>query len=145
MGLLEIYTDGSDKGRWGSWSFLVLRDGRIVSEASGRERQTDSNRMEFQAAINALEFLPMIAGPGRHEVTLHTDCKILIENIEKFPAWEAANWLRDSGLPVANADLFRKLHALNQSHDIQWNWVRAHAGHPMNERCDELCRIARGA
>jgi ribonuclease HI len=140
----EIYTDGSDKGRWGSWSYLVLRQGQIISESSGRARKTNSNRMEFQAVILALESLPANSEFEKNQVTLFTDCKILIDNVNKFSAWQAADWLRKNKLPIANADLFRQLYALMQKHNVTWKWVRAHSGNPFNERCDQLCRLARG-
>ena len=141
MDAIEIYTDGSEKDGWGAWSYLFLRYGQVVAEASGRVRSTNSNRMEFQAAIEALKAL------DRHEVfavTLHTDCRILIENIPKLESWEENGWLRRKiAIPIPNADLYQELHALNQKNQITWKWVRAHSGNPHNDRCDELCRLAR--
>jgi ribonuclease HI len=143
VGHLEIYTDGSAKGRWGSWSFLVVHEGHVLAEASGRERQTNSNRMEFQAAIQALEYISSLGAKTRElEVLLATDCKILLENIPKFPEWRAAQWRR-ANHPIPNADLFEKLYALILKQAVTWKWVRAHSGNPHNERCDELCRLAR--
>jgi len=140
----EIYTDGSAKDSWGSWSYLVLHEGKIVAEASGRQGRTNSNRMEFQAAIKALQYLvSQETEPQEFGVTLFTDCKILLEKISNLPEWQAANWLRPNHPPIPNADLFRELYALTQKQAVTWKWVRAHSGNSYNERCDELCRLAR--
>lgn len=143
MGHIEVYTDGSDKGRWGSWSFLILHQGQIIYESSGRERKTNSNRMEFQAAIKAFEALPALLELQNSQITVYTDCKILIDNAAQFSDWQKANWLKPNKRPIANVDLFIKLYSLTQKHSVIWKWIRAHSGNPYNERCDELCTLAR--
>ncbi len=121
-----IYTDGSHKGRWGSWAFVVVKNNKIIHEASGRDRRTSSLRMEFQAAIKALSYIK----PGS-KVQLYTDSKILIDCA-----------VQDER-PLANADQAEILDQLIQRSHIQWNWVRAHSGNVYNERCDQLCIQAR--
>jgi ribonuclease HI len=133
-----VYTDGSAKGRWGSWSFLILADDKIIYEDSGRERKTNSNRMEFQAIIEAL-----FAIPGDHPLTFYTDSKILLENLPMFKEWKANGWLKANGWPIPNVDLMIILDELILTRQIQWKWVRAHSGNQYNERCDQLCILAR--
>lgn len=123
---LSLYTDGSHKGKWGSWAFVVVQNNRIIHEASGRVRRTTSHRMEFQAAIEALNYLK----PGQ-EVDLFTDSKILLDCA-----------VHDER-PRINPDQSEVLFELLKKHKINWNWVRAHSGNEFNERCDQLCIQAR--
>ncbi len=124
---LEIFTDGSHKGRWGSWAYVVVSDNKVLHEDSGRERKTNSHRMEFQAAIEALKHLP-----EQSIATIRTDSRELIKtftNLRKRPA--------------ANADQIQALDLLLLKHKISWKWIKAHSGSPHNERCDSLCIAAR--
>ncbi|MGE3974546.1 MAG: ribonuclease H [Bdellovibrionales bacterium] len=123
---LEIYTDGSHKGGYGSWAYLITRRGKCVTETSGRIRHANSNTMEFQAVIEALSSIP-----ENSKVTLFSDSKILIDAM-KF----------GEGPPAFQTQL-QILKGLNEKHDIQWQWVKAHNGNKFNERCDELCTLAR--
>ncbi len=124
---LEIYTDGSHKGRWGSWAFVIVCDNKVLNENSGRERNTNSHRMEFQAAIEALKNLPSLS-----VVTIRTDSRELIKMFTK-----------PRKRPAANADQIQLLDSLLLKHKISWKWIKAHSGEPHNERCDSLCITAR--
>lgn len=123
---IDIYTDGSHKGKWGSWAFVVVRKGKVIHEASGKSRRTNSHRMEFQAAIEALLYVKEGA-----VVNMHSDSKVLINC--------ALNLKR----PVVNKDQVDALEKLILKNKVTWNWVKAHAGISYNERCDELCLKAR--
>lgn len=124
---LEIFTDGSHKGRWGSWAYVVVCGNKVLQENSGRERKTNSHRMEFQAAIEALKNLPA------HTVaTIRTDSRELIKT---FTIPRAR--------PAANADQIQILDLLLLKHKISWKWIKAHSGELHNERCDSLCIAAR--
>lgn len=124
---LEIYTDGSSKDGYGSWAYVVTRNGQTINENSGRVRCANSNTMEFQAAIEALKDLP------KHStVSLFTDSKILVDTLASR-----------KGHPSFQSQL-NTLLSLNQNHNIKWKWVKAHNGNKFNERCDELCTAIRG-
>ncbi len=123
----DIYTDGSHKGKWGSWAYVIVHKNKIVYEASGRVRKTNSHRMEFQAAIEALSYLK----PGTL-ACLHSDSKVLIDSA-----------LDPESRPQVNADQSEKIDELSSMHYISWKWVKAHSGIPFNERCDQLCMAAR--
>lgn len=123
----DVYTDGSHKGKWGSWAFVVVQNNKIIHEASGRVRKTNSHRMEFQAAIEALSYLKKSS-----KVRVHSDSKVLINSLTK-----------PSGRSAVNADQIEKLNQLSSYHKISWTWVKAHSGVQFNERCDELCAQTR--
>lgn len=135
---VTIYTDGGcapnpGKGGWGA----VLIAGEARREMSGGEPNTTNNRMELTAAVAALEALKR---PCR--VTLYTDSEYVQKGITAWlPQWKRNNWKRKGG-PVKNADLWQALDAAVQRHQIDWRWVKGHAGHPENERCDELASAA---
>lgn len=124
---LQIYTDGSHKGKWGSWAFVVVRHNQIVHEASGRRRRTDSHHMEFQAAIEALQFLK----PGSR-AAIFSDSKVLLAHVNK----------KTKRKPI-NLSQVESIQHLTEKNDISWHWVKAHSGNLYNERCDELCVLAR--
>ena len=136
--VVVIYTDGGcdpnpGVGGWGA----VLRYQSRMKELSGSERKTTNNRMEMTAAIRALEALKRPC-----EVILHTDSQYLKRGItEWLPGWKSRNWQRKGGV-LKNEDLWRRLDALVQAHRVTWRWVRGHAGHRDNERCDELAENA---
>lgn len=123
---LQIYTDGSQKGAWGSWAFVIVKKNKIIHEASGRERLAGSNRMEFQAAVKALTYLPEHA-----DAQVFTDSRILINAIKGLKQ------------PSAHEDQILNLRELCENKRITWHWVKAHSGIKYNERCDELCIQAR--
>ncbi|MEO1765987.1 ribonuclease HI [Thiobacter aerophilum] len=133
--VVDIYTDGACKGNPGpgGWGVL-LRYGDHERELWGGEPATTNNRMELTAVIRALKALKR---PSR--VRLHTDSQYVQKGItEWLPNWKKRGWRTAENKPVKNADLWRELDALAANHDIQWIWVRGHAGHDGNERADAL-------
>lgn len=137
--LVEIYTDGACSGNPGpgGWG-AILRNGGHEREIGGGEADTTNNRMELMAAIKALEALKR---PCR--VRLSTDSTYLRNGITQWiTAWKARGWKTADKKPVKNVDLWQRLEAAVAPHDIQWEWVKAHSGHPENERADEIARLA---
>jgi len=139
---VTIYTDGACSGNPGpgGWG-AILTSGSLRKEISGGESETTNNRMELTAAIRALSELK-----GPSEVELFTDSKYVKQGItEWITMWKANGWKRKSGkklLPVKNEDLWRQLDALAATHHVNFRWVEGHAGHPENERADQLARNA---
>lgn len=134
-----IYTDGSCLGNPGpgGWAaILMLPDTDYRREIGGGFRLTTNNRMEITATLEALAALNQPC-----EVELHSDSQYLCNAVKKgwLQSWERANWQR-RGKGIPNADLWRRLIALMKSHRISFNWLRGHAGHPENERCDQIAR-----
>jgi ribonuclease HI len=115
----------------------VLRSGTRVKELSGGELLTTNNRMELKAAIEALTALR-----ERCSVALYTDSVYVRSGItEWLPAWRARGWRTADRKPVKNQDLWVSLAEQAARHEVAWHWVRGHAGHPENERADELANI----
>jgi ribonuclease HI len=135
--VVEIFCDGACSGNPGVGGFgAILRFGGHEKEISGSEGETTNNRMELTAAITALESLKR---PCR--VRLTTDSQYLVKGMNEWIAgWVRKNWINSKKEPVLNRDLWERLLTLTKNHRIQWVWVRGHAGHPENERCDELAR-----
>lgn len=137
---VAIYTDGGcdpnpGPGGWGA----ILVCGMKTKELCGAEPATTNNRMELTAAIEALRALRQ---PCR--VTLYTDSQYLKRGItEWLPKWQAQRWRRAKGQPVENADLWQELLRHTQMHQVEWQWLRGHRGHPLNERADRLAHEAR--
>ena len=132
---VEAFTDGACRGNPGpgGWG-VVLRAGGRVKELSGGERATTNNRMELRAAIEALAALTK---PCR--VDLYTDSTYVRSGITQWlPAWRARGWKTADKKPVKNQDLWETLSAAAERHEVSWHWVKGHAGHPENERADEL-------
>ena len=137
---IEIHTDGACSGNPGpgGWGAL-LRYGQTEKEMSGGESHTTNNRMELTAALMALEALKK---PCR--VALHTDSEYLRNGISRWiHGWVRANWRNAAKEPVKNLDLWQAILAAAKPHEIEWRWVRGHAGDPMNERADALATAAR--
>ncbi|WP_416886153.1 ribonuclease HI [Marinospirillum sp.] len=130
-----IYTDGACKGNpgrggWGAW----LRCGEHQKSLWGGEAQTTNNRMELMAAIQALQALKRPS-----QVELHTDSQYVRQGITQWMInWKKKNWKTAAGQPVKNKDLWQALDALAQQHQIEWFWVKGHAGDPGNEMADQL-------
>ena len=134
-GAVEIFTDGACRGNPGpgGWG-AVLRFNGTEKELYGGEALTTNNRMELTAAIRALEALTR-----RCRVQLTTDSKYVQQGItEWLPGWKRRNWKNSARQPVKNIDLWQALDRLAAQHDIAWHWVKGHAGHPENERADQL-------
>lgn len=134
-----VYTDGAHKNQWGSWAYVIIKNNKLICEAASRCRHTDSLRMEIQAVLEALKFLKI-----QNNLIIRTDCQILIKNIKLIDQWKSDGWRKPNSAPIPNVDLYQELHLLIKNKNIQWEWVRAHSQNPYNERCDELCREARG-
>ena len=136
MKQVEIFTDGACSGNPGpgGWG-AVLRYGSAEKELSGGAADTTNNRMELSAVIAALSALKEPC-----KVTLTSDSKYVIDAVTKGWAkkWQANGWVKSDKKPALNADLWEKLLALLEKHDVRFVWVKCHAGHPENERCDRL-------
>lgn len=134
---VTIYTDGACSGNPGpgGWG-AILVSGSHRKEISGGEPNTTNNRMELTAAIEALNALK-----GPRSVDLYTDSNYLREGITSWLAkWRQNGWRTANRKPVKNAELWKALDQARQRHEVRWHWVKAHAGHPENERADELAR-----
>ena len=134
-----VYTDGACRGNPGpgGWGAL-LRYRDIEKEISGAEAATTNNRMELMGAISALEALRK---PSR--VLLHTDSQYVLKGITTWIRdWRRRGWLTADKKPVKNVDLWQRLDAAAAPHQIEWRWVRGHAGDPGNERVDALANLA---
>ncbi len=135
-----IYTDGGcapnpGPGGWGA----ILISGTHRKELCGGEPQSTNNRMELSAAIAALEALKK---PSR--VELHTDSQYVRNGISTWiHGWKQRGWKTADRQPVKNVDLWQRLDAARQRHEVDWHWVKGHAGHAENERADELAREGR--
>ncbi|HZA01297.1 MAG TPA: ribonuclease HI [Hyphomicrobiaceae bacterium] len=136
---VAIHTDGACSGNPGpgGWG-AVLASGAHRKELAGAEANTTNNRMELMAAIRALEALKR---PSR--VNIFTDSAYLRNGITSWiHTWKRNGWLTSERKPVKNADLWRRLDQALARHEIQWHWVKGHAGNSENERADELARAA---
>lgn len=136
---VEIYTDGACSGNPGpgGWGAIMRYNGH-EKELSGGEQETTNNRMELMAAIMALEALKKPCA-----VVLYTDSTYVKDGITKWlEGWKAKNWKTAAKKPVKNQDLWERLDSAIAPHNIDWRWVKGHAGHPENERADSLARQA---
>lgn len=142
MAKIFAFTDGACSGNPGpgGWGALLqAKDGDTVTkerELKGGETMTTNNRMELMAAIAALEAL---GKPSK--LTVVTDSAYVKGGITEWMAgWKRKGWRTSTGKPVKNEDLWRRLDEAAARHDVTWTWVKGHAGHPENERADELAR-----
>ncbi|MGI9387602.1 MAG: ribonuclease HI [Methyloligellaceae bacterium] len=136
-GPVEIFTDGACSGNPGpgGWG-AIMRIGDTEKELKGGEAETTNNRMELMAAIKALEALKRPCS-----VTLHTDSTYVKNGITDWIArWKRNGWRTAAKKPVKNAELWKRLEEALGPHKITWKWVKGHAGHPENERADQLAR-----
>ena len=132
-----IYTDGACSGNPGpgGWGAILIW-GEKVKELCGGEPATTNNRMELMAAIQALEGLKRAC-----RVELHTDSRYVMDGISQWiSGWKARGWKTAAKEPVKNEDLWRRLDAARLRHEVDWRWVKGHAGHELNERADALAR-----
>ncbi len=132
---VEIYTDGACKGNPGpgGWGALLVA-GKHRKEMFGGEPNTTNNRMELLAVIRALEALNKPC-----HVVLHTDSQYVQKGISEWiHGWKARGWKTAAKEPVKNTDLWQELDAVSQKHEIDWRWVKGHAGHDGNEAADQL-------
>ncbi len=136
MKSVELYTDGACSGNPGPGGYgAILVYGGAERELSGGEPSTTNNRMELMAAIVGLEAL---REPCR--VLLTSDSRYLVDAVEKhwLQNWAKRGWKKADGRPALNADLWQRLLVQLERHDVTFRWIRGHAGHPYNERCDKL-------
>lgn len=136
---VAIFTDGSCLGNPGPGGYgAILSYKGHRKELSAGFSLTTNNRMELLAAIVALETLTESC-----KITLTTDSQYVRQGIMSWlKGWKAKNWKTANKKPVKNKDLWQRLDAACQSHQIDWQWVKGHSGHPENERCDDLARTA---
>lgn len=133
---VEIFTDGACSGNPGPGGYgVVLRYGKAEKELSGGDSSTTNNRMELLGVITGLEALKEPC-----QVTLTTDSKYVVDSITKgwVYNWQRNNWIKSDKKPALNVDLWERLLPLLEKHKVTFNWVKGHAGHPENERCDRL-------
>ncbi|MFZ7111887.1 MAG: ribonuclease HI [Desulfatiglandales bacterium] len=137
--VVEIFGDGACSGNPGPGGYgavLIFRN--VRKEISGCARDTTNNRMEMTAVIEALR---LIKRPSRIRIT--TDSNYLVKGMtEWLPGWIKRGWQNSQKKPVLNRDLWETLLRLSRGHEIEWRWIKGHAGHKENERCDELARMA---
>lgn len=139
---VELFTDGACSGNPGpgGWAYLLRhpKSGKAV-EGSGGEPQTTNNRMELSAVIEGLSSLTR-----RSVVELYSDSQYVLKGLNEWmPGWKRKGWKTASKQPVKNVDLWKRLDELKDGHEIHFHWVKGHAGHPENERVDELAVIER--
>ena len=134
--MIKIFTDGSSRGNPGpgGYGVVMLYKGNR-KELSQGYKITTNNRMELTAVIKALEAIKT----NNIKVTIYSDSKYVVESIEKGWIW---NWEKKNFKKKQNIDLWKRLEAVTALHDIEWHWVKGHAGHPENERVDRLAGIA---
>jgi ribonuclease HI len=134
--MIEIFTDGASSGNPGPGGYgVILRSGKHYKELSAGYRKTTNNRMELLAVIKGLEALKN----SNQTVTIYSDSKYVIDAIEK--KW-VYGWLQKGFKDKKNKDLWLRYLELSKLHNVKFEWVRGHAGHPENERCDVLAVAA---
>ena len=137
--IVEIFADGSCSGNPGPGGYgTIVRYRTREKEISGYRPNTTNNRMELMAVIEGLEAL---ASPS--QVRVFTDSNYVYKGITTWmDSWLKRNWLNSQKRPVLNRDLWERLLVVSRPHQIEWRWLKGHAGHPENERCDKLARQA---
>lgn len=133
---VDLYTDGACSGNPGPGGYgAILRCGKFEKEISGGEAETTNNRMELMAVISGLEALNRSCS-----VTIYSDSKYFVDGIEKgwAKSWRKNGWRKGDKSPAKNPDLWERLLNLLDMHEVKLVWLKGHAGHPENERCDRL-------
>jgi ribonuclease HI len=134
--VIRIYTDGAAQGNPGPGGYgTILKFNDAVKELSGGFRLTTNNRMELMAVIVGLEAIKKDGIP----VAIYSDSKYVVDSVEKGWIW---GWQKKNFAKKANADLWQRYIPLHQKYKPKFNWIKGHAGHPENERCDELAVLA---
>lgn len=135
---IKVYTDGACRGNPGpgGWGALLV-SGEKQKEIYGGETHTTNNRMELKAVIEAIK-----AVKKKCTIDLYTDSTYVQKGISEYVHnWQKNGWKTANKKPVKNVDLWQELVALEEGHDVAWHWVKGHAGHPENERADELANL----
>lgn len=139
---MELFTDGACSGNPGpgGWGYILRHPASGAEvERSGAERATTNNRMELMGVIRGLEALTQ---PSR--VELYADSQYVLKGLEEWlDQWKARGWRTAAKRPVKNAELWKRLDELRETHDLRYHWVQGHDGHPENERADRLAVSAR--
>ncbi|GHU87780.1 ribonuclease H [Spirochaetia bacterium] len=150
---LSVYTDGGCSGNPGpgGWAYVIVGDRAesqmppepvIIAEKWGAEKNTTNNRMELGAVIAALEALSLFP-QAPEQVTVYTDSQYVQKGITQWiHSWKRNNWRTSGKNPVKNRDLWQRLDELSQAVPLSWQWVKGHAGNPLNERCDQMTQDA---
>lgn len=131
-----IYTDGACSGNPGPGGYCaILKAGEYEKQISGHEKKTTNNRMELIAVIEGLKALKRPC-----DVTVVSDSKYVCDAINQnwLKNWQNKNWKKSDGKPVLNPELWKELVSLLEIHKVSFNWIKGHAGHPYNEKCDEI-------
>ncbi|MBU2498514.1 MAG: ribonuclease HI [Proteobacteria bacterium] len=137
--LVEIYADGACSGNPGPGGYgALLKYGGAIKEISGYDPDTTNNRMELMAVI---EGLALIKRPCH--IRVMTDSNYVVKGMTEWKdGWIRQRWLNSKKKPVLNRDLWERLIEKSRPHKIEWKWIKGHDGHPENERCDKLARLA---
>ena len=138
MKKINIYTDGACKGNPGpgGWGALIVLDDEQIA-LSGGKKETTNNQMELMAVIKSLEHFD-----NKIDAIIYTDSKYVMDGITNYiKRWKINGWKTASKKPVKNSELWKSLDSLNSFHNIQWNWVKGHSGHPGNEKADALANL----
>lgn len=133
---VDLFTDGACSGNPGPGGYgAILRCGKFEKEISGGEAETTNNRMELMAVICGLEALNR-----RCSVTIYSDSRYFVDGIEKgwAKSWRSNGWRKGDKSPAKNPDLWERLLNLLDEHEVRLVWLKGHAGHPENERCDAM-------
>ncbi len=140
---IEIYTDGACSGNpgIGGWGVIILQKQQIINTLSGNEKYTTNNRMEMMAAIKALQY--MHNTKSKLEINLYTDSIYVKNGITKWLFnWKKRNWHTANGDKVKNKDLWQILDNITKLLQINWYWLKGHAGNKYNEQADNLAKQA---
>ena len=142
MNEIIVYTDGGCSGNpgLGGWGIIVIANGE-ARQLSGGEKNTTNNRMELTAAISALSVIKNTPSFNGKKITVNIDSQYVKNGITVWiKGWKQKGWKTADKKPVKNQDLWQQLDDLNSSLDVEWNWVKGHAGIEYNEICDQLCQ-----
>ena len=139
--MIVIYTDGGCSGNPGpgGWAFVISENGEIREYKSGGDQSTTNNKMELTAVINALEYAK---ANGERDVVILTDSQYVKNGITVWiHSWKKNGWRTSSKAPVKNVEYWVTLDKLNDELNVDWQWVKGHAGIVGNEECDRLVRM----
>lgn len=142
MNEIIVYTDGGCSGNpgLGGWGIIVIANGE-ARQLSGGEKNTTNNRMELTAAITALSVIQNTPSFNGKKIIVNIDSQYVKNGITLWiKSWKQKGWKTADKKPVKNQDLWQQLDELNSSLDVEWNWVKGHAGIEYNEICDQLCQ-----